>query len=103
MIRSMIRSTINNEQWYKSMAAGNLITGDYELISTSLVANNSSSQVQFTNGGAWAPYLHLQLRITARQYWVSGSPDGTNLKVTLNNQGTTYRTHFMRGAGVSIA
>ena len=76
---------------------------DYELISTSILANNSSSQVQFTSGGVWASYSHLQLRIVARQYWVSGAPDGTNLKITLNNTGTTYRTHFLRGNGSAVA
>jgi hypothetical protein len=77
--------------------------GDYELISTSLVANNLSTQVQFTSGGVWSTYSHLQLRIVGRQYWVSGSPDATNMKITINNSATTYRTHFLRGAGTSVA
>jgi hypothetical protein len=84
-------------------AGGGVALSDYELISTSILANNSSSQVQFTSGGVWSAYSHLQLRIVARQYWVSGAPDATNLKVTLNNTGTTYRTHFLRGAGSSVA
>jgi hypothetical protein len=79
------------------------IVSDYELISTSLVANNLSTQVQFTSSGVWSDYKHLQLRIVGRQYWVSGSPDGANLKITLNNTGTTYRTHFLRGAGTNVS
>jgi hypothetical protein len=77
--------------------------GDFELISTTILANNSSSQIQFTNSGAWSAYKHLQLRIVAREYWASGSPTGSNLKITLNNSATTYRTHFLRGSGTSVA
>jgi hypothetical protein len=78
------------------------IVSDYELIATSILANNSSSQVQFTSGGVWADYKHLQLRVVAREYWVSGSPSGSNLKITLNNTASTYKGHFMRGGGASV-
>jgi hypothetical protein len=84
-------------------AGGAAVIPTYELIQTQILANNSSSQVQFTSGGVFASYSHLQLRIVARQYWVSGAPDATNLRITLNNTGTTYRTHFLRGAGSSVA
>jgi hypothetical protein len=84
-------------------ASGAAPTGTYELISTSVVANNSSSQVQFTSGGVWSSYRHLQLRVVARQYWGSGSPDGSNIKITLNNTASTYKGHFLRGAGSSVA
>ena len=85
-------------------AGGGVSTAsDYELISTTTLANNSSSQVQFTSGGVWSAYRHLQLRIVAREYWVSGSPTGSNLKITLNNTGTTYRSHNLRGNGTNVA
>jgi hypothetical protein len=84
-------------------ASGGIPTGDYELISTSIVANNSSAEVEFLSGGVWASYRHLQLRIVAREYWASGSPTGSNLKVTLNDAASTYKGHFLRGSGSSVS
>jgi len=84
-------------------AGGLVAVPAFEQISTTILANNNSAQVQLTSGGVWSNYRHLQLRIVARQYWASGAATGSNLRFTFNNTGTTYRTHFLRGNGSANA
>ncbi len=43
-----------------------LVPDAYESIASVLVGAGGATSITFTDGGAWAPYKHLQLRILAR-------------------------------------
>jgi len=99
MIRSMIRSTINNEQWYKSMRAGN-VAGDYELIE-SYILGSSQASVVFSNLGDYSStYKHLQVRMVAR----SAKADTFDaLRFRFNaDTGNNYARHFLWGNGSGV-
>ena len=99
MIRSLTRSTINNEVWYQSMLVGNAAynPNSYDLITSTLIASNTAS-VTFNSLGSYSEYKHLQIRYIAR-----GS--GTSDQIDLRFNGLTaanYATHRLRGTGVSV-
>jgi hypothetical protein len=88
----------------QAQAAGGVAgAGSFDLLETQVLANNSTTSIQFLSGGTWASYSHLQLRVAGRQYWTSGAATGSNLRVTLNNTGSTYKGHFLRGNGSAVA
>jgi hypothetical protein len=76
--------------------------GDYELISTTLFTNNNVGEIEFTSGGVWASYRHLQLRVVGR---IAPAPEvtGSNYRIRFNNQNATYYLHTLRGNGTSVA
>jgi len=93
MIRSMTRSTINNEQWYKSMLAGNIVfSSDYELIQTSILGSATSS-VTFSSLATYAStYKHLQIRIACMF-----DSTNSNIQARINgDSGANYARHALR-------
>lgn len=81
-------------------AAGGIATGSYELLSTVILGDNSSTQVQFISNQEWDSYDYLQLRASARiQY--SGSPTGGNIAVYLNGTTSNYANQFLRASGTN--
>jgi hypothetical protein len=98
----MIRSTINNEQWYKSMLAGNasIVLGDFELITTTLVPS-AVSDVTFSSLATYAStYKHLQIRIVARTDRAS-YVDSAMIQFNADT-GTNYRAHYLIGNGTTV-
>jgi hypothetical protein len=77
--------------------------GAFDLLETTTLATNSSTEIEFTSSGtAWTDYKHIQLRVSGRiQY--TGSPTGGNVTVEINSTGATYRNHFVRGNGSGVA
>lgn len=81
--------------------AGGGPTGAYELISTTIFANNTTAEIEFTSGGVWASYKHLQLRVVGR---IAPAPEvtGSGYRIRFNNQTTTYYGHNLRGNGSTV-
>jgi hypothetical protein len=103
MIRSMIRSTINNEQWYRSMAAGQVtVFSDYELIRTELITSNTATVVFSSLGDYASIYKHLQLRATVRTNRADTLDD---LSLRFNNDSTAlaYSLRLMQGNGSNVS
>jgi hypothetical protein len=101
MNKSMKRSTITNNNWYKSILAGNDPTGDYELIASSFPTGSS---VSFTGLDTYSStYKHLQIRAVTRQ---TGSSGIVSALLRINGVSTsTYSWHRLwgQGSGVSAA
>jgi hypothetical protein len=100
----MIRSTINNEQWYKSMLVGNapFLPSDYELIET-VILGSSQASITFSSLGTYSStYKHLQVRLVAVDTFTGGN--GSSFGVTLNGDttGGNYSFHNLVGNGLSI-
>jgi hypothetical protein len=94
MNKSMKRSTITNNNWYKSMLAGNPAYTDFELISTQLVGTAVAS-VTFDTSSLASTYRHLQIRM------VSKALNDTNYRLngdTANN----YSYHAIYGGIASV-
>jgi hypothetical protein len=99
MNKSMKRSMINNNVWYKSMLVGN-IPSDYELIATAN-GNGSSGTIDFSS--IPADYKHLQLRWTARN---TGNPSSGYQWIYLrfNDQASSiYRSHYLQGQTTGLS
>lgn len=102
MIRSLTRSTINNEVWYQSMLVGNEAYNptSFDLLATTLVTSNTAS-VTFNSLSSYSGYTHLQIRMSFRTS--DASPlDGIDLYFNGVNTGTTYSTHRLVGSGGSV-
>lgn len=96
MNKSMKRSTLTNNNWYKSMLAGN-VASDYELIESSFISTSGVFQVDFAN--LPQTYKHLQLRIVMRD--ASSGP--VVEKIGFNdNLSLAYDTHNLQGNGSSV-
>jgi hypothetical protein len=78
------------------------IVSDYELISTTLITNNTTPEVEFLSSGVWASYRHLQLRVVGRIAPAS-EVTGSSYRIRFNNQTTPYYGHFLRGNGSGVA
>lgn len=92
MIRSMTRSTLNNEVWYQNMLAGNatFIPNSFELIQTTLITTNTST---VTFSSIPQTYRHLELRYV----YVAGSNGGAP-QMTINGDTTSnYARHGVTG------
>lgn len=102
MIKSMIRSRITNNTWYRSMLAGNEafipVYPAYDLISTTVLGSDTSS-VTFNNSGAWDSYKHLQIRATMRGSDSSVSYPGIRFNGVSSE---TYSWHALVGNGSSV-
>jgi hypothetical protein len=98
----MTRSTINNEQWYKSMLVGNapFLPSDYELIETVILGSNQASVVFSSLGTYSSTYKHLQLRFTARSA-ASASEDTIYARFN-SDTGANYSAHQLYGTGSSV-
>ena len=85
--------------WFGSFSSGAGATGDYELISTSVLGSAQAS-VTFTNSGTWTPYKHLQIRVTARSSNTGAGNDGLWLQFNADT-GSNYAWHRLEGNGSS--
>lgn len=73
--------------------------GSYELISSSLLANSTTTSVTFSS--ILQTYKHLQIRVTART--ASTDLAAYNLWMTLNGITTaTYSQHALKGSGTAV-
>jgi len=98
MNKSMKRSTITNNNWYKSMLAGNDFS-HYELIATEIL---SSAAASVTLSSIPQDYKHLQLRITARASRTFNGNSNDVYRLTLNSSTpTTGHALFSNGGSVS--
>ena len=97
MIRSMTRSTINNEVWYQSMLAGNEAYSptDFDLLQTTLLSTSTAS-VTFNSLNSYSAYKHLQIRMSTRGDTNWG---GTTYLRMNSDTGTNYSRHHIGGYG----
>jgi hypothetical protein len=96
MNKSMKRSMINNNVWYKSMLAGN-IPSDYELIAT---ANGTGSSSTITFSSIPTDYKHLQIRYSAK----TTSTTGEDLYIRFNGiLSASYVTHSLQGRSTTAS
>jgi hypothetical protein len=75
-------------------------SGSYELISTTVLGSSATS-VTFTNGGAWAGYKHLQLRVVGRGNTNAGGQRHAALRFN-GDSGANYAWHQLSGQGGSV-
>lgn len=95
MNKSMKRSMINNNVWYKSMLVGNPAYTDYEHISSTILTSTATS-IDFTSLGTYSStYKHLQIRWTSR----AGS---TQINLRFNGSSTGYASHRLAGSSTSV-
>lgn len=99
MIKSASRSSITNDQKYRSMLAGAVPSSEYLI--ESRVLDTAVPSITFDNLAQFAGvYKHLQIVVSARSTFASAA-DG--YKVTFNNaSGYTYAYHLLIGTGSSI-
>lgn len=74
------------------------VTSSYESIASSTLGSSQSS-ITFSDGGAWADYKHLQLRVMLR-----GTDSRTNVSGYLrfnSDSGNNYSSHNLYGNGSS--
>lgn len=72
----------------------------FELISTTVLGSAQAS-VTFTNSGTWAPYKHLQIRVTARSTNTGAGNDGLWLQLN-GDTGSNYAWHRLEGNGSTV-
>ena len=83
------------------LASAGGAAGAYELISTTLLASTTAS-VTFTNGGAWAGYKHLQVRVTGRIATATGT-NGAEWDMRFNDDASeVYAFHYLNGNGSTV-
>lgn len=99
MIRSMIRSTLENKVNYRSLLAGNgaFIPSDYELLETTVLTSSASS-VSFTGLGSYTDYKHLQIRAVVR----GTSSSSIRSELEFNGTASDYSSHVLQGNGSSV-
>jgi hypothetical protein len=97
MPKSMKRSTITNNVWYKNMLVGNdaFSPGAYDLISTQVLGSSAAS---VTFSSIPQTYRHLQIRYVYQP--VSGN---ATLQARFNSDASSvYNTHQLGGGGSSV-
>jgi hypothetical protein len=94
MPKSMKRSSVANNVWYKSMLVGN-VPSAYERISTTLI---SSDTTLVTFSSVPQTYKHLELRYTVRgnQATVQST---VRVRFNGNTGGSSYSYHNLTGDG----
>lgn len=100
MPKSMRRSTITNNVWYKSMLVGNdaFSPSAMQLISTQVVTSPVSS---ITFSSIPSTFSHLQIRAVARTDRSANADD--LLTVRLNSDtGTSYASHLLYSSGNQV-
>lgn len=85
--------------WFNSFSSGGGGVDAYELISTTVLANSTTSSVTFTDGGSWSNYKHLQLRIAAQSTFSSGNARGAMFLRFNGDTGANYSAHELFGDG----
>lgn len=94
MIKSASRSSITNDQKYRSMLAGTVPSSEY-LISTTVLTTATPS-VTFNVSSFAGVYKHLQIVYSARS-----SVPQTGIFSRLNS-GSSYSAHYLLGSGSSV-
>ncbi len=95
MIKSASRSSITNDQKYRSMLSGTVPSNEY-LISTTVLTQNEPS-VTFNNLNQFVGvYKHLQIVYAARS-----SVPQTGIFSRINS-GNSYSSHYLLGTGSSV-
>ena len=98
MIKSASRSSITNDQKYRSMLAGTVPSSEY-LIETALVSTATPS-ITFSNLAQYAGvYKHLQVVATARM--TTGSVFGIYSQLNAD-AGANYTFHLLYGNGSTV-
>lgn len=99
MIKSASRSSITNDQKYRSMLAGTVPSSEY-LIETALVSTATPS-VTFSNLAQYAGiYKHLQIVTVAKSTQAGTGSDGVSALIELNGSGLT--AHYLYGDGSQV-
>lgn len=75
-----------------------LNASSYESIATVTVGAGGTSSITFTDGGAWASYKHLQIRIFAQSANAGTGSDVLNMNINGNSQ---TKNHYLYGNGSS--
>ena len=100
MIKSASRSSITNDQKYRSMLAGTVPSSEYLI--DSRVLDSSASIVSFNNIDVFSGvYKHFQIVITARSSRAS-IDDQITLHIN-DNVGTNYAWHRLLGNGSTVS
>lgn len=101
MIKSASRSSITNDQKYRSMLAGTVPSNEY-LIETVLVTGSSVPAIEFLNLSQYAGiYKHLQIVYSCRATSANASRP---LVINFNGDTTTsYSSHDLFNNGSSVA
>jgi hypothetical protein len=79
-------------------ASGSAPTGDYELISTTVISGTSTAAVTFDVSSFASTYRHFQIRSVERHS--NAVTEGRGL-LTINGSGGT-RAHYLIGTGTSV-
>lgn len=74
---------------------------DFVRLETTLISNNSTSSISFTNLGSYSAYKHLQLRGVI-QTQRSGSTSDVGVLRFNGDTGTNYTWHWLDGNGTSV-
>lgn len=100
-IERLTQASILTLTKYSNMMAGSVLSFDYELLNTQVLASNAAS-VTFSGLAAYAStYKHLQIRYTARSTVAAASD---NITVQFNaDTGANYASHILLGPGSSTA
>lgn len=96
MIRSLTRSTLNNEVWYQSMLVGNEAydPSAFDLLETTVLAVDTAS-VTFSNLNNYSKYKHLQLRIVGKDSFASSSQSYLWMRFNGVATGLPYSHHYL--------
>lgn len=100
MIKSASRSSITNDQKYRSMLAGTVPSSEY-LIETAVVGAEGASEITFNNLAQFSgTYRHLHLVGVSR---MSGSFVNASLPLRLNGDTASNKTyHALYGNGSNV-
>ncbi len=100
MIKSASRSSITNDQKYRSMLAGTVPSSEY-LIETVVVGAGGVSDIVFSNLAQFSGvYRHLQLIVVSR---LSGSFPSASLALRFNGDTASNKTyHTLYGNGSNV-
>lgn len=102
-IKTLTRSSLTNNAFYRSMLAGNEAYSptDFHLLETQVLGSATSS-ITFNsiNTNYGAKYKHLQVRFTGTQVDVGGLD--TMLMRINGDTGSNYAFHYLRGINTSV-
>jgi len=76
------------------------VASDYDLLETEILASDTAS-VEFTSGGVWANYQHLQVRAAVRTDR-TGTFGIVNVGFNSDTTAANYRNHELFGDGLSV-
>jgi hypothetical protein len=100
-VASLKRSTLKLLAKYNSMLAGNVaVVSDYELISTALIANSTTTTVTFDLSSFASMYKHVQIKSTLRTLSATTESDAYAIRFN-SDSGANYSWHFMGYTGTA--